>query len=1084
MANETEVDRLVVRLVGDASEYQNVLNQAVADTAASVRAIQNQASEAQAQHEAIMNAARQVASEMGNMPHPEAVQHWTKQQTELVELLSEGAVEARTYTEATDLMAQALDRVVQQHNALIVAEQQEIRLRAEAARITQAAVTPEEAYRKALEQLNQHLNAGRISQETYNRTVIQMTNSLPAVRAAQEAHNKALADAERITKAVITAQERHAQTLSTLKGHLDEHRISQETYQRAVAASNRELANSRSELSQWGSQLSQIGFTMTLVGGIVSGVFGSMVTMATHSAGVFEQTTISFETLLGSAVEAQQMLARLTDFAAKTPYEMPEVEKAARGLALFGERGDQLMETLQILGNAASGTNTQFGMVALIFNQIRGVGRLLTQDFRQLSTRGILSLRDLANHFGVVDEEAQRMLSNGKITFEDVREVFKSLSAEGGRFANLMERQSMSLLGRISTLKDSFNIMLREIGTNIAPVMSTIVTWTIKAVDVLREANPAIHTTAAVVGVLTTAAGAVTVALGGTVIVAGQLITAYTTLAAAATTSAAAQYVLTGGLLAAKAAAIGLAGLGIAGVSFAIYSGSAAIRDYNAALAESAKLSDQLSALESKRRNEIIQSAQAMAVGSYRRNFLESELGTAKTMMAGIERQLSGTKQRVDDLAPSWMSLWQWGKKVHQSEMEALTATQGRYDQAKNFVRQLQGELEKLDKAQTRGGQATPEAVKSAEDYLETLKMQAQTFGMTAREAKIYELQLAQVSEETIKAIQLADKRLTLMEEMRAETEAQAKAEEELEKAIRKKNDAEQEAQARDAQKLQADIDSLTDSFIKQSETVGMTANQIKLWELAQRGATDQQLLMASVLADANDAAAKQAKLMDQGKQLTEKYLDPQGKFIAEMAKLNELLNAGAINQAVYTQALDEAKQEMIDAQSKANINLTFTAGPLDPIRKGTKEFYDLLENRDRILSEQKLKDAADKLAAAGGVVAPPPVEFDKIGKGLAIPEPIRFDQVIKDVKLPEPVNFEPFRPNVAVPEPDIARRHANRIAAEDLLAATAPEEKPEPTVKEPLDNSEVVQKLIDIADILLKQPVGEPIVLNPLGAG
>jgi len=99
-------------------------------------------------------------------------------------------------------------------------------------------------------------------------------------------------------------------------------------------------------------------------------------------AGGFEQTTIAFETMIGTASETKQILADLTEFAAKTPFEMPEIESAARGLIMFGERGDELMKTLDILGNAASGTSTPFGFLALVFNQVRGVGRLLTQDFR------------------------------------------------------------------------------------------------------------------------------------------------------------------------------------------------------------------------------------------------------------------------------------------------------------------------------------------------------------------------------------------------------------------------------------------------------------------------------------------------------------------------------------------------------------------------------------------------------------------------------------------------------------------------------------------------------------------------------
>ncbi len=188
------------------------------------------------------------------------------------------------------------------------------------------------------------------------------------------------------------------------------------------------------------------------------------------TAGTYEQTEIAFGTMIGSAKETRKTLEALTEFAAKTPFEMPEILQAARGLIMFGERGDELIDTLNILGNAAAGASAEFGTVALIFNQVRGVGRLLTQDFRQLSTRGVMSLQDIAKYYKVTTAEAQKMLSSGKISFNDLRGILKMLSGEGGRFHNMMEAQSRSFLGMLSTLKDNVGIISRMIGMVFLPV--------------------------------------------------------------------------------------------------------------------------------------------------------------------------------------------------------------------------------------------------------------------------------------------------------------------------------------------------------------------------------------------------------------------------------------------------------------------------------------------------------------------------------------------------------------------------------------------------------------------------------------
>ena len=179
---------------------------------------------------------------------------------------------------------------------------------------------------------------------------------------------------------------------------------------------------------------SMAGMKLGLMGTAMAAPLGMLTKSALHAAGQFEQTMVAYEVMLGSAEAATGMMADLTNFAATTPFSMDDISGAARGLAMFGERGDELMGTLNTLGNAAAGTGSNFAELALIYNQVRGVGTLLTEDFRQLSTRGVISLQDVASHFGVTTAAAQEMMSAGKISFADLKTILTSLSADGGRF--------------------------------------------------------------------------------------------------------------------------------------------------------------------------------------------------------------------------------------------------------------------------------------------------------------------------------------------------------------------------------------------------------------------------------------------------------------------------------------------------------------------------------------------------------------------------------------------------------------------------------------------------------------------------
>lgn len=235
------------------------------------------------------------------------------------------------------------------------------------------------------------------------------------------------------------------------------------------------------------SSLDGIQKAILAVTGAVAMFGRSFIEAGVAAAASFEQTTIAFEVMLGSAEETKKILADLTQFAAKTPFEMPEILQAARGLIQFGERGDELMKTLNTLGNAASANSVPFGFLALVFNQVRGVGKLLTQDFRQLSTRGILSLQDLAKYYGKTTEEAEKMLSSGKVSFDDLKKILEGLSAEGGRFANMMEKQSHSLSGLKSTLNDAYRILGRVAATPIAEALKPVVGMLIKSTEIVGD---------------------------------------------------------------------------------------------------------------------------------------------------------------------------------------------------------------------------------------------------------------------------------------------------------------------------------------------------------------------------------------------------------------------------------------------------------------------------------------------------------------------------------------------------------------------------------------------------------------------
>ena len=260
---------------------------------------------------------------------------------------------------------------------------------------------------------------------------------------------------------------------------------------KALADQTRDAANSVEALSVKQAQAAE---TAKMMSAATAAMFGSiamfgknMLSKGLGLAAEFEKTTVEMEVMMGSAEETQKTLADLTQFAIATPFEMPQILGVANQLITFGERGDKLMESLKLIGDASGGTNEKFQLLGAVFNQIRGAGKLLTQDFRQLSGRGIISLQDIAKYYKTTTVAANKMLSDGKISFESFRKILKRSTEEGGRFAGMMERTSHTMKGLKSTFDDSVNIAYRFVATPLLPYIKMLTIFATGAVNVFSK---------------------------------------------------------------------------------------------------------------------------------------------------------------------------------------------------------------------------------------------------------------------------------------------------------------------------------------------------------------------------------------------------------------------------------------------------------------------------------------------------------------------------------------------------------------------------------------------------------------------
>jgi tape measure domain-containing protein len=189
-----------------------------------------------------------------------------------------------------------------------------------------------------------------------------------------------------------------------------------------------------------------------------------------------EQAQISFETMLGSAEAANAFLADMKKFAATTPFEFPELQKAASSLISVGVDASKVLPIMKNLGDVTSGMGTgaegvQRATVAL--QQMSAAGRITGEDLNQLRDAGVPVFDLLAAATGKSKEELAGMAQSGKLGKQELDQLMAALESGKGleRFSGLMDKQSQSLTGMVSTLKDTLGQGLADA---VAPAMPAI----------------------------------------------------------------------------------------------------------------------------------------------------------------------------------------------------------------------------------------------------------------------------------------------------------------------------------------------------------------------------------------------------------------------------------------------------------------------------------------------------------------------------------------------------------------------------------------------------------------------------------
>lgn len=355
-----------------------------------------------------------------------------------------------------------------------------------------------------------------------------------ASRREQEASDKAAAKAEKDASRIRAAQEKAYMTdwlkqqrsafysntnaviadtngAKTLRDHiaaikeLQQARLSLNTtdknYKQNLASVNEAIKQHSKVLKEAGVNAKNLGEQTSYMAGYMSrwaqrmafafsvGSIKNFVEQIASVRGQFELSERSLEAILQNKPKADEIFNKTVELAVKSPFRIKDLVDYTRQLSAYRIESDKLYDTTKRLADVSAGLGVDMGRLILAYGQVKAAAYLRGSEVRQFTEAGINMYGELQQYFKEVKGEAYTtaqivdMISKRKVTFEDVEAIFQRMTDKGGTFYNMQEIQAETLQGKISNLKDAFDVMLNDIGKANEGTMKGMVSWGTSLLD-------------------------------------------------------------------------------------------------------------------------------------------------------------------------------------------------------------------------------------------------------------------------------------------------------------------------------------------------------------------------------------------------------------------------------------------------------------------------------------------------------------------------------------------------------------------------------------------------------------------------
>ena len=217
------------------------------------------------------------------------------------------------------------------------------------------------------------------------------------------------------------------------------------------------------------------------------GIFQGIKTI-TQLAANLEQSKIAFEVLLGSGEKAKVMLDGLSKYSKENSiYNNAALIESAKLMLAFGTSAEKILPNIKMFGDIAMGDTQKLNSLALVYTQIANLGKLQTQDWKQMSGAGFNVLTELSKMTGKSMGVLQTEMEKGKISIELVDAALQHATSAGGQFFGMADRMAKTTSGQFNKLTGSLQQTGAELGLKLLPYVNQLLEMLIPMVDWLSQ---------------------------------------------------------------------------------------------------------------------------------------------------------------------------------------------------------------------------------------------------------------------------------------------------------------------------------------------------------------------------------------------------------------------------------------------------------------------------------------------------------------------------------------------------------------------------------------------------------------------